>query len=83
MTAPKIPPKSEWSSLTLAQLYDVKSKMFDIYYNARASGASYADQYLSLVNQLENEINTNMAKTEADREAMQKAAEEQLNKQAN
>lgn len=42
-----IPPKEEWVNLSVTQLYDVKAKLQDRYYEMRRVNASFANQYLS------------------------------------
>ena len=48
-----LPPKSEWPKLSINQLYDVKSQMMETYIKMRASNASFANQYMSFVNELD------------------------------
>lgn len=52
MEANQIPPKSEWRSLSIGQLYETKDAMMTRYYNMRSIHASFAPQYLNLVNEL-------------------------------
>lgn len=48
----KIPGRNEWVNLSIPQLYEVKSQLTTLYYNMRGAGASHANQYLSLINQI-------------------------------
>jgi hypothetical protein len=57
----KIPPKSEWRTLSVYQLLDIKSQMTETYYRLRAAGASFAAQYLAFVNELESLIRSKEA----------------------
>ena len=52
MQIAKIPPKNEWNDLSTTQLYEVKSKMMDVYYNMRMSNASFANQYKMFIDEL-------------------------------
>ena len=45
----KIPPRNEWHKLSAEELYQVRTDVSSIYYAARAAGASYAEQYRSLI----------------------------------
>jgi hypothetical protein len=56
MTAPVIPPQSEWPSLTLSQLYDVKINLSDKYYAMRGINASFANQYAKFIEAIEASI---------------------------
>jgi hypothetical protein len=49
----KVPPRSEWKKLTLPQLYEARGNLQEIYYSARRSMASYADQYAKLLASLD------------------------------
>ena len=49
----KVPPRSEWKKLTLPQLYEARSNLQEIYYQARRAQASYADQYSKLIASLD------------------------------
>ena len=49
----KIPPKSEWSNLSVQQLYDVKYQMNDRYYGLLNINASFANQYLKFIQELD------------------------------
>ena len=48
-----IPPKSEWHTLTVNQLYDVKLKMSDRYYAMRGINASFTNQYFKFISELD------------------------------
>jgi len=67
----KIPPKSEWRTLSVYQLLDIKSQMTETYYKLRACGASFAPQYQQFVNELEALIRSKEAQelVEKEREA--------------
>ena len=52
----KIPPKSEWPTLPVTKLYEVRSDMIDLSYRMRAHGASYAGQYTKLIGDLDTLI---------------------------
>lgn len=51
-----IPPKSEWDTMSLAQLYDTKSKLSDKYYAMRGIDASFANQFLMFMNEIDMRI---------------------------
>lgn len=53
MTAPVIPPQSEWASLTISQLYDVKINMTNKYYAMRGINASFANQYIKFIESID------------------------------
>lgn len=53
-----IPPKSEWVSLSLAQLADVKTMLTDKYYAMRGINASFANQYMRFISELDSLIAT-------------------------
>ena len=48
-----IPPKDECKSLSLAQLYDLKTNLTNRYFDMRQINASFADQFLQFVRQAE------------------------------
>lgn len=48
--------KDEWDKLSLAELYQQKSAMLNRYYTFKDVGASYADQYLAFISELELKI---------------------------
>ena len=50
---PKVPPRSEWKKLTLPQLYEARGNLQEIYYMARKSMATYAEQYAKLLTSLD------------------------------
>lgn len=49
----KIPPKTEWLEMTINQLMDVKSAMSERYYSMRGINASFANQYLKFIGDLD------------------------------
>jgi hypothetical protein len=49
----KIPPRSEWKEMSISQLFEVKNKVSDTYYNMRSVNASFANQYLKVLNELD------------------------------
>ena len=51
-----IPPKSEWKNLSVNQLYDIKIQMMNIYYNMRSANATFANQYMNFINELDSVI---------------------------
>lgn len=51
-----IPPKSEWSTLSVNQLYDVKLKMTDRYYAMKGINASFTNQYFKFIAELDARI---------------------------
>lgn len=53
----KIPPKVEWPSLTIEQLLTVKSDLQTAYWNMKNIQASFANQYLMYIAQVETLIN--------------------------
>lgn len=72
MTTKKIPPQSEWASLSIGQLYQLKSDMADMYYNAQRAGASYANQYLKFLNDVDNTISRAELKAQMEKEQREK-----------
>ncbi len=66
----KIPPKSEWRTLSIYQLYDVRAQMSETYFTMRRINASFAAQYLNFVRELDALIQ----KREAEAEAAEKDA---------
>ena len=52
----KMPPKNEWPSLTISQLYDIKSQMTNRYFDLKRINASFADQFLTYTKQLDSLI---------------------------
>jgi hypothetical protein len=40
-----IPPKSEWRNLSIGQLYDLRTKLTNKYYDLLRINASFADQF--------------------------------------
>ena len=48
-----LPPKSEWTTLSLNQLYDLRNKMVTLFWNMKDSGASYANQYALMVSEID------------------------------
>lgn len=53
MEEQKIPAKSEWNEMTVTQLMDVKSAMSERYYNMRGINASFSNQYLKFIGDLD------------------------------
>ena len=49
----KVPPRSEWKKLTLPQLYEARGNLQEMYYMARRSMATYAEQYGKLLTSLD------------------------------
>ena len=45
----KVPPRETWPKLSLPELYELKSELYNMYYAARSAGVSYADQYLKFI----------------------------------
>ena len=58
------PPRETWPKLGINELYTVKSQLFDLYYAARAAGASYADQYLKFTSFVDSLIQQKTAEQE-------------------
>jgi hypothetical protein len=48
-----IPPKNEWRDMSVIQLMDVKHLMNEKYYAMRRIDASFANQYLKFINELD------------------------------
>lgn len=53
----KIPPKTEWPSLTIDQLLNVKTDLQSAYWKMKSIQASFANQYLMYISQVETLIN--------------------------
>jgi hypothetical protein len=49
----EIPPKSEWREMSIPQLLDVKLLMNDRYFAMRSINASFANQYLQFVGEID------------------------------
>lgn len=49
-------PKSEWKNLSINQLFDNKFKMQDLYLNMRSVNASFSNQYLKLIEEIDQLI---------------------------
>jgi hypothetical protein len=52
----EIPPKSEWQSLSLMQLYDTKTKLTNLYFDMVYSKASFAAQYRKFISEVDSLI---------------------------
>lgn len=52
----EIPPVSDWHGLTLNQLYDVKINLSNKYYAMRGINASFTNQYIKFIEQIETFI---------------------------
>jgi hypothetical protein len=48
-----IPPKAEWREMTVVQLMDVKYLMNEKYYAMRSIDASFANQYLKFISEID------------------------------
>lgn len=53
MEEQKIPAKSEWPEMSISQLMEVKSSMSERYYNMRGINASFSNQYLKFIGELD------------------------------
>lgn len=60
----QLKPKSEWTEMTVQQLYEMKTQMTNLYYDMRYSGATFANQYLGYI----NDIDTLIARKEAEQQ---------------
>jgi len=49
----KIIPRSEWSKLSVNQLYDNRNKLMDLYYNMRGANATFAEQYKKFITEID------------------------------
>lgn len=49
----QLKPKSEWAELTVTQLYEMKTQMTNLYYDMRHSGATFANQYLGYIGDID------------------------------
>lgn len=61
-----LPPKSEWKDMSINQLLDLKIELYNIYYGLRSSGASFANQYLGFIGELDALILRKQAEAERD-----------------
>lgn len=61
-----LPPKSEWKDMSISQLLDLKIDLHNIYYGLRSSGASFANQYMGFINELDALILRKQAEVERD-----------------
>jgi hypothetical protein len=48
-----IPPKSDWPGMSVQQLIDVRMQMTDRYYNMKGINASFTNQYLRFISEIE------------------------------
>ena len=56
MDEKQIPPKSEWREMTVLQLMDVKQMLTDKYYAMRGINASFANQYMRFMSDIDSLI---------------------------
>lgn len=49
----KIPLRSQWKDMTISQLFEVKTQVSDTYYRMRSVNASFANQYLTILDELD------------------------------
>lgn len=52
----KIPPRSEWRDMSIQQLWDVKLQLSDKYYAMRSVNASFSNQFLVFISEIESLI---------------------------
>jgi hypothetical protein len=52
----QLKPKSEWKDMTTQQLYELKTQMTNLYYDMRYSSATFSNQYLGYVNDIDKLI---------------------------
>lgn len=64
----KIPPRSEWFSMSVTQLYQVKSDMVSLAYGMRGAGASCANTYMKFVSELDALIARKTAEQESNQD---------------
>lgn len=67
-TEQKISPRNTWKDLSVTQLYAVKSDMTDLYYGMRGANASFAQQYLTFLNELDALISRKTSEAEKDQD---------------
>lgn len=48
-----IPPKDEWRTLSISQLYELKTNLTNRYFDLKQINASFADQFLSFLREAE------------------------------
>lgn len=51
-----IPPKDEWKSLSISQLYELKVNLTNRYFDLKQINASFADQFLVFLRDAESLI---------------------------
>ena len=61
-----LPPKNEWKDMSINQLIDLKNDLYNIYFGLCASGASFANQYLGFINELDALILKKQTEAEGD-----------------
>jgi hypothetical protein len=66
MDVTKIPPKTEWKTLSVSQLLDIKANLNDTYFRMRSINASFAPQYLQFVRELDALISRKEAEAAAE-----------------
>ncbi len=49
----KIPPRTEWKDLSVMQLYELKTNMMNRYYSLRSINASFAEQYVKFLQEID------------------------------
>jgi len=69
METSKIPAKSEWRTLSVYQLYDVRAQMIETYQGMRRISASFAPQYLLFIAELDSLIRQREVEAEAEKES--------------
>lgn len=48
-----IPPKDEWRTLSISQLYELKTNLTNRYFDLKQINASFADQFLAFLREAE------------------------------
>ena len=64
----KIPPRSEWKNMSIQQLYDVQLALTDKYYAMRNINASFTNQFMNFISEVEALISRKQAEELEERE---------------
>ena len=62
----QIPPKSEWKNLNSIQLYDIKSQLMSKYFDLKSINASFSNQYLKFIYEVDALISLIEQKNQPD-----------------
>jgi hypothetical protein len=64
----KVPGRETWPKLSIGEMYEVKSELYNMYYAAQRAGVSYGEQYLKLISYADAVILQKIAEQEQQRD---------------